>query len=178
MKDFPSSNIYVSRSATDYIRSIIENNLKPLIMILTITCIAILICWLKGEDIKPKLDELRNTDWKKGARKLFTKVKISAKRIGREACGDALKLWYVLQDSETTMLEKALICGAILYIVSKNDIISANVYKLLGWVDDGLAAAYVINKVKEKMTPAIENKVKDVLDEWFGPEYSVSDARA
>jgi hypothetical protein len=28
------------------------------------------------------------------------------------------------------------------------------------------------------MTPAIENKVKDVLDEWFGPEYSVSDARA
>ncbi len=30
----------------------------------------------------------------------------------------------------------------------------------------------------DKMTPAIENKVQDVLDEWFGPEYTVSDAKA
>ena len=28
------------------------------------------------------------------------------------------------------------------------------------------------------VTPAIEMKVEDVLDEWFGPEYSVSDAKA
>ena len=147
-------------------------------MILTITLLAILICWRRGEDIKPKLDELKNADWKKFARKLFTTVKISAKNIGRKACGDALKLWYVLQDSGTTILEKTLICGAILYIVYQNDLISARVYKLLGWVDDGFAAAYVINKVKDKMTPAIENKVKDVLDCWFGPEYSVSDAKA
>ena len=147
-------------------------------ILITFTCIAILICWRKGEDIKPKLDELKNADWKKLARKLFTTVKISAKNIGRKACGDALKLWYVLQDSGTTILEKALICGAILYIVYQNDLISARVYKLLGWVDDGFAAAYGINKVKDKMTPAIENKVKDVLDCWFGPEYSVSDAKA
>ena len=45
-------------------------------------------------------------------------------------------------------------------------------------LDEGAAIFYVINKVRNKMTQAIENKVKDVLDEWFGPEYSVSDARA
>jgi hypothetical protein len=30
----------------------------------------------------------------------------------------------------------------------------------------------------DKMTPAIENKVQDVLDEWFGPEYTLSDAKS
>ena len=30
----------------------------------------------------------------------------------------------------------------------------------------------------ERFEQAIENKVKDTLDEWFGPEYSVSDAKA
>lgn len=147
-------------------------------ILITFTCIAILICWLKGEDIKPKLEELKNADWKKITRNLFAKVKTSAKKIGREACGNALKLWYVLRDTRTTILEKALICGAILYILTKDDFISAKVYNLLGWVDDGLAAAYVINKVQDKMTSDIEAKVKDVLDEWFGPEYSVTDAKA
>lgn len=147
-------------------------------ILITFTCIAILICWLKGEDIKPRLDELKNTDWGKYALEIFTTIKGYAKKIGRYASGNALKLWFVLQDPRTTTLEKALICGAILYIVSKGSIIPVRVYKLLGLADEGLAAAYVIDKVKDKMTPAIENKVKDVLDEWFGPEYSVSDAKA
>ena len=147
-------------------------------ILITLTCITILICWFRGEDVKSKLDELKNTDWGKYAVEIFSTIKEHSKKIGRFACGNALKLWFVLLDSRTTTLEKALICGAIIYIISKGSFIPVRVFKLLGLADEVLAVAYVIDKVKDKMTPAIENKVKDVLDEWFGPEYSVSDAKA
>lgn len=147
-------------------------------ILITFTCITILICWFRGEDVKSKLDELKNTDWGKYAVEIFSTIKEHSKKIGRFACGNALKLWFVLLDSRTTTLEKALICGAIIYIISKGSFIPVRVFKLLGLADEVLAVAYVIDKVKDKMTPAIENKVKDVLDEWFGPEYSVSDAKA
>ena len=45
-------------------------------------------------------------------------------------------------------------------------------------LDEGAAIFFVVNKVRDKMTPAIGNKVQDLLDEWFGPKYSVSDAKA
>ena len=147
-------------------------------ILITLTCIAILISWFRGEDVKSKLDELKNTDWGKSALEIFSTIKEYSKKIGRFACGNALKLWFVLLDSRTTTLEKALSCGAIIYIISEGSFIPVRVYKLLGLADEGLAVAYVIDKVKDKMTPAIENKVKDVLDEWFGPEYSISDAKA
>lgn len=147
-------------------------------ILITLTCITILICWFRGEDVKSKLDELKNTDWGKYAVEIFSTIKEHSKKIGRFACGNALKLWFILLDSRTTTLEKALICGAIIYIISKGSFIPVRVFKLLGLADEVLAVAYVIDKVKDKMTPAIENKVKDVLDEWFGPEYSVSDAKA
>jgi uncharacterized membrane protein YkvA (DUF1232 family) len=71
-----------------------------------------------------------------------------------------------------------MIYAAIIYTVSPKSIIPAYLYKFLGILDEGAAILYVIKKVHDKMTPAIENKVKDTLDEWFGPEYSVSDAKA
>ena len=71
-----------------------------------------------------------------------------------------------------------MIYAAILYTVTTIDIVPARIYRFLGLLDDGAAVFYVINKVNKKMTPAIENRVKDVLDEWFGPEYSVRDAKA
>ena len=75
-------------------------------------------------------------------------------------------------------MEKGIIYAAIIYTVSPMSIIQAYLYRFLGILDECAAILYVIKKVRDKMTPAIENKVKDVLNEWFGPEYSVSDAKA
>lgn len=147
-------------------------------MILFLTCLAILICAIKGEDFKSKLAELKNVDWKSHTDKAFAKIKKYAKKAGRIASTPLLKLWYVLQDPKTTTLERALIYAAIIYTVSPVSLIPAYLYRFLGILDEGAAILYVVNKVKDKMTPAIENKVKDTLDEWFGPEYSVSDAKA
>jgi uncharacterized membrane protein YkvA (DUF1232 family) len=143
-----------------------------------ITCIAIFIAWLQGKDVKSLLEKLKNVDWKKHSNKAWTGIKKYAKKFGRVAATPLLKLWFVLQDPNTTTLEKALIYAAIIYTVSPVSFIPASLYRFLGILDEGAAIFYVVNKVKDKMTPAIENKVKDTLDEWFGPEYSVSDAKA
>lgn len=146
-------------------------------MIITI-CLLILVYTILGKDIKPLLERLKDVDWKGYCDKAWTAIKKYAKKGGRIAFEPLLKLWFVLDDPRTTTLEKALIYAAIIYTVSPMSIIPAYLYKFLGMLDEGAAIFYVINKVRNKMTQAIENKVKDVLDEWFGPEYSVSDARA
>ena len=42
--------------------------------------------------------------------------------------------------------------------------------------DEGVAIAFVYKKVKDKITPAINLKVDETIEEWFGPDYSVSEA--
>lgn len=145
-------------------------------ILITITLITILTCWIQGKDVGEKLDELKNTDWNDLRIRIWQIVQKHARKLGRYLCGGCLKLWYILADSRTSTLEKALICGAIIYCVSKFSIIPMRVYKIFGIVDEGTAVLYIFNKVKDKTTPAIENKVKDTLEEWFGPEYSVSDS--
>lgn len=146
-------------------------------MIISI-CLLILVYTILGKDVKPLIKRLKNIDWKGYCDKAWSAIKEYAKKGGRIACEPLLKLWFVLNDPRTTTWEKAMIYAAILYTVTTIDIIPARIYRFLGLLDEGAAVFYVINKVNKKMTPAIENKVKDVLDEWFGPEYLVRDAKA
>ena len=137
---------------------------------------AILICCIKGEDFRSKLDELKNVDWKRHGDKAWADIRKYATKFGRVAATPLLKLWYVLQDPMTTTLFFNVTATTEIYTVSPVSLIPAQMHRFLGILDEGAAILYVVNKVKDKMTPAIDNKVKDTLDEWFGPEYSVSDA--
>lgn len=154
-----------------------ENNLKLLVMIITI-CLFILVYTILGKDVKTLVEKLKNVEWKGYCEKAWSAIKEYAKKGGRLACEPLLKLWFVLDDPKTSTWEKAMIYAAIIYTVSPISIIPAYLYRFLGILDEGAAILYVIKKVRDKMTPAIEMVVKDVLDEWFGPEYSVSDAKA
>ena len=146
-------------------------------MILTI-CLLILIYSITGKSVKPLLEKLQNTDWKGHCEKAWGAIKEYATKAGRFACEPLLKLWFVLDDPKTSTWEKAMIYAAIIYTVSPVSVIPSYLYKLLGILDEGFAIIFVVKKVRDKMNPAIENKVKDTLEEWFGPEYTVSDAKA
>lgn len=146
-------------------------------MIITI-CLLILVYTLLGKDVKPLIKRLKSVDWKGICDKAWAAIKKYAKKGGRIACEPLLKLWFVLDDPRTTTWERAMIYAAIIYTVSPISAIPAALYRFLGILDEGAALFYVVKKVQDKMTPAIEAKVNDVLDEWFGPEYSVSDAKA
>ena len=146
-------------------------------MIITI-CLLILVYSIQGKNVKPLLEKLKDINWKEYCDKAWSAIKEYAKKGGRLACEPLLKLWFVLDDPRTSTWEKALIYAAIIYTLSPISFIPAYLYRFLGILDEGAAIFYVIKKVRDKMTPAIEMNVKDVLDEWFGPEYSVSDAKA
>jgi uncharacterized membrane protein YkvA (DUF1232 family) len=53
------------------------------------------------------------------------------------------------------------------------DLIPSVIYKFLGILDDGVAMLYVYKKIKDKITPAINLKVEETLNEWFGSEYEI-----
>ena len=145
-------------------------------MIITIICITILAYVLGGKDTDKLLDKLKGVDWKAKANDVFGKIGNYAKKAGRMATKPLLQLYYVLTMGETTTMEKALIVGAILYTVMPFSLIPFKAHKILGMLDEGLAVAYVVKKVQNKITPEIDAKVEETLNAWFGAEEAAPSA--
>ena len=147
-------------------------------MIITILCITILAYAIAGKDINGLLDKLKDVDWKGKSSDIFKKIGNYAKKAGRVATKPLLQLYYVLTMGETTTLEKALIVGAILYTILPFSLIPYKAHKILGLLDEGLAVLYVVKKVQHKITPEINAKVDETLNQWFGPEEAAQTAEA
>ena len=143
-------------------------------MILTI-CILVLVYLMIGKPVDELLDELKQVDWKAKFAELWEKIKTYALKAGRVATKPILTFYHVMRDSETTTLEKALIYGAIAYIVIPADLLPRKVLGFLGILDDAAVIAYVYKKISNKITAEITNKVEDTLDQWFGAEAVVVD---
>ena len=140
---------------------------------LTIICITVLAYFIMGKDFSSLLEKVKNIDWREKADELFKKIRPYAIKAGRTAATPLLQFWYVLQDDNTSTLDRVLIYAAIIYTIVPMDLIPRSVYKLLGVLDDGAAMLYVYKKIKDKITPEIMMKVEDTLNEWFGAEYEI-----
>ena len=46
----------------------------------------------------------------------------------------------------------------------------------LGLIDDAAALTFIYNKLEDKVTPDVQRRVQDTVDEWFGVEYEVIEA--
>ena len=139
-------------------------------MIITL-CILVLVYLMMGKPVDGLLEQLKSTDWKSKFAQLWDKIKTYALRAGRVATKPILIFYHVMRDSETTTQEKALIYGAIAYIVIPADLLPRRALSILGILDDAAVIAYVYNKVSNKVTAAIRNKVDTKLNEWFGAEF-------
>ena len=140
---------------------------------LTIICITVLAYFIMGKDFSSLLEKVKNIDWREKADELFKRLRPYAIKAGRAAATPLLQFWYVLQDDNTSTLDRVLIYAAIIYTIVPMDLIPRSVYKLLGVLDDGAAMLYVYKKIKDKITPEIMMKVEDTLNEWFGAEYEI-----
>lgn len=85
------------------------------------------------------------------------------------------QFYYVMTEAETTTMENAIIYAAIIYTVSPISIFPSAAYQIFGILDEGAAMLFAYNKIKDKITLAINLKVKETIEQWFGPDYSVSD---
>ena len=142
-------------------------------MILITTCILILVYTIIGKDIRPLLKQIKNIDWRGKINALMDKLRPWALRTGRVAARPLLQFYYVMNDDNTSTLDRILIYAAIIYTIVPMDFLPRAIYKFLGVLDDGVAMLYVYKKIKDKITPEINAKVEDTLNEWFGVEYEL-----
>ncbi len=141
-------------------------------MLITISLL-ILAYLIMGKDIKPLLERVKNIDWRGKINALMDKLRPWALKAGRVATRPLLQFYYVMDDDNTSTLDRVLIYAAIVYTILPMDFIPSVIYKFLGILDDGVAMLFVYKKIKDKITPEINAKVEDTLNEWFGAEYEL-----
>lgn len=139
-------------------------------MLILISLIILAYCVL-GKDVTSLLERVKSVDWRAKINALLDKLRPWALKAGRVAARPLLQFYYVMDDDSTSTLDRVLIYAAIIYTIVPVDFIPRVAYKLLGVLDDGVAMLYVYKKIKNRITPAINAKVDETLNEWFGIEY-------
>ena len=141
-------------------------------MLITISLL-ILAYLIMGKDISGLLEKVKNVDWLGKINALMDKLRPWALKAGRVATRPLLQFYYVMDDDNTSTLDRVLIYAAIIYTILPMDLIPSVIYKFLGILDDGVAMLFVYKKIKDKITPEINAKVEATLNEWFGAEYEL-----
>ena len=142
-------------------------------MVLITTCILYLAYTIMGKDVSGLLEKVKNVNWRDKIKELKEKLRPWALKAGRMATRPLLQFYYVMEDENTSTLDRLLIYSAIIYIIIPMDFLPRAIYKFLGILDDGVAMLYVYKKIKDKITPEINVKVESTLNEWFGVEYEI-----
>ena len=141
-------------------------------MLITISLL-ILAYLIMGKDISGLLEKVKNIDWRSKINALMDKLRPWALKAGRVATRALLQFYYVMDDENTSTLDRVLVYAAIIYTILPMDLLPSVIYKFLGILDDGVAMLFVYKKIKDRITPEINAKVEDTLNEWFGVEYEL-----
>lgn len=99
-------------------------------------------------------------------RAFIEKISRIAKRSGAKFVYAALVLYYTLDSNKVSFKDKALILGALGYLISPLDVIP-DAIPLAGLSDDLAVLIYVVKKVWGDVGDDIKKKAKDKLTQWF-----------
>ena len=94
------------------------------------------------------------------------KVSRIAKRAGSKLVYAALILDYTLQSDKVSTANKAMIIGALGYMISPLDVVP-DAIPIVGLTDDLTVLLYVLKKVWTDVDPEIQGKAKERLSKWF-----------
>lgn len=139
----------------------------------TIICLTILAYWISGKEIQPLLNRMKNVDWKQLGRDLMATLRPYAIKTGRAMARYLLQIYFVMTDERTSTLDRVLIYAALTYTIMPFSLVPSAVYRILGVLDEGAALLFVHRKIQKFITPEIEYKVNQTLDEWFVSEHEI-----
>lgn len=94
------------------------------------------------------------------------KISSIAKRAGSKLVYAALILYYTLQSDKISAANKAMIIGALGYMISPLDVIP-DAIPIAGLTDDLAVLLFVLKKVWTDVDPDIQQKAKERLSKWF-----------
>ena len=97
------------------------------------------------------------------------KIARIAKRAGAKLVYAALILSYTLQSDKVSKADKAIIIGALGYMISPLDVIP-DAIPIAGLTDDLAVLLYVLKKVWTGIDPEIVEQAKSKLSRWFDEE--------
>lgn len=90
----------------------------------------------------------------------------SCRRAGSKLVYAALILYYTLQSDKISKADKAMIIGALGYMISPLDVLP-DAIPIVGLTDDLAVLVYVLKKVWTEVDPDIQEKAKTKLSKWF-----------
>lgn len=94
------------------------------------------------------------------------KISRIAKRAGAKLVYAALILYYTLKSDKVSIKDKAIILGALGYLISPLDVMP-DAIPIAGLSDDLAVLIYVLHKVWGEVSEDVKQKAKDKLYTWF-----------
>ncbi len=100
------------------------------------------------------------------AKDFTEKIAKIAKRAGAKLVYAALILFYTLQSDKVSKTDKAIIIGALGYMISPLDVIP-DAIPIAGLTDDLAVLIFVLRKVWGSVEPDVKTKAEERLKKWF-----------
>lgn len=94
------------------------------------------------------------------------KISRVAKRAGAKLVYASLILFYTVESDKVSMKEKAIILGALGYLISPLDVVP-DAIPIAGLGDDLAVLIYVLNMLWEKIGDDVKDKARQKLSIWF-----------
>lgn len=94
------------------------------------------------------------------------KISRIAKRAGAKLVYAALILYYILESDRVPVKDKAVIIGALGYLISPLDVVP-DAIPIAGLGDDLAVLIYVLHKVWGDVSDEVRQKAKAKMGQWF-----------
>lgn len=128
------------------------------------------------QQTEPKFDEsqitekeLQKYEQHYNESSFLDKVTKYGKLIGINALYKAVQLWFVMQKPDVPATTKAVIMGALGYLIAPLDFLP-DLMPVLGYTDDFVAITFGLIKVQGYIDEEVERKSKHLLAKIFGEE--------
>jgi uncharacterized membrane protein YkvA (DUF1232 family) len=113
-----------------------------------------------------ELPDFMNYAGKFSQKDFVDKIARIAKRAGAKLVYAALILYYTLQSDKISTKDKAIIIGALGYLISPLDVVP-DAIPIAGLSDDLAVLLYVLKMVWTDIDPEVKQRAKQKLDQWF-----------
>jgi len=111
-----------------------------------------------------KLEETKQYGEYYDDNRFWKKVKRIARKSGRTVLRPVLLLYYLMQDSNVSIKDKAYIIGALGYFVLPIDVLPDFIVGL-GFTDDLAIVGLLLKHLQNCITPEIEERVNQKINE-------------
>lgn len=101
------------------------------------------------------------------------KIASIAKRAGAKFVYAALVLYYTLESDQVSVKDKAMIIGALGYLISPLDVVP-DAIPIAGLSDDLAVLIYVLKRIWVDVSDDVKKKAQSKMAQWFDQDEMIS----